>query len=81
MSQFCCNSWIDRNLVANPENRFSQAKVIMGLDARKPVFEGEGGGQQRRRPACAIAQSDQLPCFSLKQNLFRGKFQTSRQSL
>ena len=56
MSQFCCNSWIDRNLVANPENRFSQAKVIMGLDARKPVFGG-GGGDNKGADQLALLPS------------------------
>ena len=31
----------------------------MGLDAKKPVFEVGGCEQQRHRPACASAQSDQ----------------------
>ena len=34
-----------------------------GLDARKPVFDGLE--QQRRRPACASAQSEQRLCYSL----------------
>ena len=34
-----------------------------GLDVRKPVFGV--CEQQRRRPACASAQSDQRLCFSL----------------
>ena len=33
----------------------------MGLDARKPIWGGGGGGckQQRHRPACMSMQSDQ----------------------
>ena len=39
----------------------------MGLDARKPVFSD--CEQQRRRPACAYAQSDQRLCWSLKYSM------------
>ena len=35
----------------------------MGLDARKPVFRV--CKQQKRKPACASVQSDQLLCYSL----------------
>ena len=43
----------------------------LGLDARKPVFGGLSTTkvrvcqQQRRRPACAYAQTDQHLCYSL----------------
>ena len=41
----------------------SLIKSQMGLDARKSVFGV--CEQQRRRPACASAQSDQRICYSL----------------
>ena len=37
----------------------------MGLDARNPVFCVSE--QQRRRPACTSAQSDQHFCYSLSE--------------
>ena len=45
----------------------------MGLDMRKPVFRV--CEQQRDRPACASAQSDQGLCYSLLSKLatFTGK--------
>ena len=42
---------------------FSISCEYMGVDAKKPVFGV--GNQQRRRPACASAQSNQRHCFSL----------------
>ena len=41
----------------------SYSDILMGLDAKKPVFRV--CEQQRRRPACASAQSDQRLCYSV----------------
>ena len=56
---------------------------IMGLNARKHVFGV--CEQQRRRPACTSAQSDQRLCYSLigilYLDLLQAKFQFSSCSL
>ena len=58
--------------------------LYLGTDTRKPVFGV--CQQQRRRPACASAQSDQCLCYSIIEkkshlNLQQPNFQFSSWSL
>ena len=46
-----------------PNDNLYILTTCVGLGARKPVFGM--CEQQRRRPACASAQSDQRLCYSL----------------
>ena len=62
------------------KNIMNNLRVEMGRDARKPVFGVVE--QQRRRPACASAQTDQRLCYALfgkyhNVNLIQVKFKFS----